>query len=389
MITARWLRATPRAGEATPSVAFVGRLVLAVGSVGTLFALLGLLTSWPIYSSPGLVLLAWLLTGSVLPATVWSVKRRGILTGRMLAGLAAALYLIDVVVPLTVPQPLRIGSPTWNWGAAAIAFLGFAAYRRARDVIGLAAIHAAIGLVYAFVGVDPGSVDLLAVVVLVSGCLLPPVVAAQFLGRYAQALRVRHAAVEVHRSMLSGKAAEDDGRQLIMDRVSLLRGQMLILFDAVANGAAVPLDGATRAQAQDLAAAVRRELDESRSRGWLLWRPVGDQHRERTPPDVNVSGSPALLDDAARAAVAAVVGLLAQYDDWCRIGLTITPTPQSGAKPSIGTFTRDAISVTLVAEGRSAVVAAHDQAVKAAAAHIGGTPWQDAEGSLVIEGTLP
>lgn len=388
MIPATWVRTGPRSSPGVPAIAFVGRLVLALTSVSTPFALLGLLTSWSSYSSPGLVFVAWLLTGSVLPVAVWSVARRGVLTDGMFAGLTAALYLVDVVVPLTVRPPLRTGVPTWNWGAVSLVLLGFAAYRRAGQVIAVAAGHAAIGVAYAFIGTDPASVDRVAVVVLISGCLLPPAAAAQFVGRYAQALRERQAAMDEHRSMLSGKAAEDDGRQSILDRVSRLRGEMLSLFDAVANGEALLLDDGARGRAQALARALRRELDESRSRGWLRGHPLGGNPGEDSSVEVNVSGSPDLLDDSARAAIAAVVEMLATYH-WERMGLTITAaSPTTGSPAPARDPSGESISVTIVAEGSSSTAAAQNEAVRAAAANIGGTPWQDMDGPLVIEGAI-
>jgi hypothetical protein len=345
-----------------------------------LFALLALATEWSTYRSQVLVAAAWVVTAGVLPAGAWLTRVSGQMTGVVLLCLAGTLYIVDVVVPLSVAPPLRIGSSTWNWGAAAIVFLGLAAYRPPRQVIALAGVHTLIGLGFALFGSGDGPVDGLATVLLISGCLLPTVVAAQFVGLYAHVLRIRQTALDIHRAMLRDQAAEEGAAELIMGRISRLRFGILHLLDRVAGGAELPLDADSRIEAQQLASALRRELDQSRTRGWFWWRPVNEAATGNEAPELHLSGAPDLLTDQTKAGLGAILNQLAVYPGWRRIGLSVTPEP---AAPK----SRNQVDITLVAEGDAAPVAAGDPNVLGAASYIGATVWQGDEDALVIEAT--
>jgi hypothetical protein len=420
----------PDSRSAAASFPYVDRLVLAIAGIGVALAALGLAASWASYSTPWPSLVCWLVTAAAMPVVLRRVAREGALTDRTLIGLTAVVYGVDVVLPMTVAAPDRLGSGTWNWGAGAILLFGCAAYRRARDVIAVAVGHTVIGVGFAVAG---GIRDATAVVVMVNSCLVPPVAAAQYLGLYADGLRARQQAAALRRRTMAARANDQAQRQSILHQVEACRGRILELLDSVGDDAPVPLRSRDRAEARELSAALRRELDESRSRGWLLAPATGVRGAPRNggsatgasgtgssgasgegregAPLVDVLGWPSLRDDDARARVAGLVDLLGRHHGTHRIAVTVSPAaaphpvpvpipvpiPGPGTGPGTGRLATvlapgpTSVEVTVVASGSAEAGVLADPAVAAGVAGLGGSAsaWQDADGEgVVVEAIL-
>jgi hypothetical protein len=348
---------------------YLGRLLTALAMLGALVAAVGGVGSWGVYSSHRGLLVAWVLTAAAVPLAVRGVSRSGGMSGAALAGLVSAVLAVDVVVASALPPSERLGSAAWNWGSGAILLVAVAVYRRARDAVVAAFAHAGVGVAFAVSAKDwsPTALSVMALT-----CLVPPLAAAGYIRGYAEVLASRQEAVRVRRQATAARAAEQQARQSVLDLVESIKDEVTQLLESVGSGASSPSQASVRVRARDLSAALRRELDDSRSRGWVL---TGPSSRGVV---VDVLGSPELLADDGRAATAALVELLGRHPSLSRIGVTVSP---AGAGP--------AVEVTVVASGPQLAPAAADPAVVAAVAGMDGVLWVDQEdGSLVVEAVL-
>jgi hypothetical protein len=272
-------------------------------------------------------------------------------------------------VPLSLPPAERLGPAAWNWGSGAVVITAVAAYRTAGQGVAAALGHAGVGVGLA---VAAGNWNPTALAVMAITCLIPPVAAANYLQLYLDGLRRRQQAVEVGRRTAAARAVEHQQRQSVLDQVEWIKNKVTLLLESVGGDDAAPCDAAVRQEARELSTALRRELDESRSRGWVL-------HASAAGAAVDVLGSPGLLDDDGRAAIAALVELLGRHTSFRQIGVTVSAA--DGGAP--------AVEVTVVASGPASVLAYRDPAVQAAVRGVDGMLWLDDEaGSLVVEAVL-
>jgi len=349
---------------------YLGRLVTALAVLGALVAVVGGVGSWGLYSSHREVLAAWLVTVAAVPLAVRAVSRSGGMSAVALVGLTSAVLAVDVVVAAALPPAERLGSAAWNWGSGALLLVAVAVYRRAGDTVAAAVAHAGVGVAFA-VSAEDWSPTALSVMALT--CLVPPLAAASYIRWYAEVLAGRQQAVRVRRRATAARAAEQQARQSVLDLVESIKDEVAELLESVGSGALAPSQGSVRVAARDLSAALRRELDESRTHGWVLTGPSS------AGAVVEVLGSPELLADDGRAAIAALVELLGRHPSLSRIVVTVGAA--GGAGP--------AVEVTVVASGPAVAPAAGDPAVVAAVAGVGGVLWVDQDaGSLVVEAVL-
>lgn len=355
-------------GTPAGAVPNVGRLVIAVGSVGVVFALSQLLMSWHEYSTPWPALVAWLATAAVPPVAVAAATRHGgVLPSRVLVVLALVLLAVDLVVPALVPAPARLGAATWNWGSAAVVLLGIAAYRPAREVVALAVGHALAGVGTAVLSRKAGGLDPIAVTLLVSGALIPPVAAAQFLAFYVRGLSGRQDALRVRREVEAARRITEAVRRDSDARLSSLRADTLPLLEHVARDAELPLPPETARTARRLAEALRGELVASRTRGWLVTA-LRPRHGD---VEIVVEGAHDRLDQPGRSTVAALVSLLDTHEGWRSFRVTV-----AGGHP---------LSAVVLATGTAAGAASADPALRAALARLGATAWLEERDVLGVE----
>jgi hypothetical protein len=368
-----------RAGTAV-AFPFLRRLLVALSLLGSLLAASIIVTSWQSYSPLLVVLVAWVVTVSTGPVAVRLVPASGAMTRPGLLGLWTAVLAVDVVVPLTLTPAMRLAPTAWNWGSGAVLICIASAYRRPRDVVALASAHAGVAIAFA---VASGDLHPAPLVVAVTGCTVPPLAAAHYLALYTSGLHHRQTAVDRRTRAVAFQASERAQRQSILDRVESIRSSIIELLEHVATDAAIPSDSSVQHQARDLSAALRRELDESRSRGWLITAPAraGSKGKGASrAPMVDVLGPVDLLDDDGRASVAGLVALLGRHTPFMQIVVTVS-AQRAGGLPRL--------EVTVVATGPAAEQAYADPAVEAAIDAMGGSLWYDAEASsLVMEAVV-
>lgn len=363
----------------------LGRLLVAVSAVACGLAGWAMVRSWDAYSSPVLVVAAWLVTVATVPIAVRRILLTRAVTPVTMAGVVSAVLVVDVVVPTLLDPALRTTPAAWNWRSGAVLACVFSAYRPPRDVGLLAGAHAAVAVAFA---VAAGGTTPTAVVVLAMICAAPPLIAATYLARYTESLLNRRTAVDLHTRTTALRAAEQAQRQSVLDEVASIRSRIIDLLESVGDGQRPPAGADVRQEARDLSAALRRELDETRSRGWVAAGGTPDGG-----PPVDVLGPASLLDDDARASVAALVELLRRHQDLRQITVTVTAAGPDGATPADGggsaAGSSAAVDVTVVGSGPGSAEAFGDPAVVAVAEGLNTTVWHDEEaGHVVVETRL-
>lgn len=363
-------------GRSAGEVGFplLGQLLVAISLVASVLAAWAIGRSWEAYGPRAPMLAAWVVTIAAVPVAVRRITAAGGGRPGTLAVHAAAVLAVDVVVPFTLDPALRTTPAAWNWRTGAVLIMVFSAYRPARDVMLLAGAHAGLGTAY---GLAAG-VSSTAIVVLMIVCMAPSFIASTYLAVYTESLRSRRTAVDLHTRTSALRAAERAQRQSVLDEVASIRHRIIALLESVGTGDRSPAGPDVRTEARDLSAALRRELDETRSRGWLLAVPS-----VAPGPTVDVLGPASLLDDDARASVAALVELLHRHPGFRNIVVTI------GADRSPEATSGPGVDVTVVASGPASGAASGDPAILAAAEGLGTAVWRDAEADhLVVEASL-
>jgi hypothetical protein len=154
-----------------------------------------------------------------------------------------------------------------------------------------------------------------------------------------------------------------------------LRGPILQLLQAVAIEA-LPLDQARRRRARELAAALRRELDESLTAASSLLPPqatgrlVPAEAGSAGLPVFDVMGHPNELTDQDRSSLIAILDLLARQAGLSRIGVTISDATDRGT-----------VSVVIVATGDPPTI---PDGLSALLVELDSRSWLEQQ-SLVIE----
>jgi hypothetical protein len=364
-----------------PVFPLLGRLLIAISLVATLLAAAALARSWHFYHPATPVVAAWLVTVAAVPLFVRRILARRAMTPRAVAGLAVVLLGVDVVVPLTLHPALRATPAAWNWRTGAVLLCLLSAYRPPRDVALFAGMHAGLAVVFA---VAAGPVSPTIPVVLVITCAAPSLIAANYLAVYTEGLRSRQAAVDLHLRTSALRATEQAQRQSVLDEVASIRRQIIDLLEAVGAGERTVSEPDVQQEARDLSASLRRELDATRSRGWLF---------ARGGPVVDVLGPASLLDDEARVSVAALVELLSRHPGMRNIVVTVGTEPVARTRPDgpDGPHGPEcAVEVTIVASGPASAEASADPAILAAADGLGTAVWHDPEAeNLVVEAQVP
>jgi hypothetical protein len=359
-----------RAGTAV-EFPFLGRLLIALSAVGTLLAAAVTVAGWTHFTQRWALLPAWLVTAAAGPVVVRWIARVGRMSVSALLGLATAVLGVDLVVPLLLDPADRLGELAWAWTTGAVLICVASAYRPPRDVLVLSGAHAGIAVTLGWLA-GAGTVSTVTVVL---RCVVPPLAAAYYLAIYTDGLLTRRNAVALRTRALALEATEQAQQQSIIGQVETIRNKIIDLLAAVADGDQEPAAASVRQAARTLSAALRRELDESRSRGWLL--PATTPPGAVEGPTVDVLGPGDLLTDEGRAAVAGLVDLLGRYRALDQIVVTV-----SAGSPVT-------VELTVVASGPGADLAFQDPAVLAAVQALPGAPWYDAEaGSLVVEAEL-
>lgn len=375
--TRRW-----RYPAAPPAVERSGRTLVVVGAFGQAYAVLLMAGSWGSYDRPWIVLGCWVAMTAVPVVLTGAAAVRADGTPGPLAVVPAVAVLAasDVVVPALAGPGERLAEGAWNWGAVAIMLLLLSVYRPAAEVLVLTAGHALAVLLWAFVPGPDRPVDPVNLVLVLSGCVIPPLAAAQFVGFYLEGLRRRQDAGHRERDLRARAAAEEAVSVDRQERLARLRADAMPILRDIAEGAPLPLYPERAAAARRVAERLRRELAEGREVDWLLRRQIGADRGDGVDVQVVTGlGASRLLTDEPRAAVAAVVNLLRRHPGWDRITLTM-----AGAEDG-------SVALALVAQGEAATVAVQDAAVRAAAAQLcpaAGSPSLDDERTLVLEGRI-
>lgn len=119
----------------------------------------------------------------------------GDLPARAFATAGVAALAVDVGLALTM-RPASVGAPSmWSSVAVGVTLLTLCPYRPPRDLMALAAAHAAVIAAVLVVNRDQPTVEPFAVTVHLSGAIVPAVAAAEFVRFYVRALRRRQDAV--------------------------------------------------------------------------------------------------------------------------------------------------------------------------------------------------
>ncbi|MGW4215107.1 hypothetical protein ACWEIJ_44540 [Lentzea sp. NPDC004789] len=350
-----------------------GRIALSIGAVSAVFSLTQMIAQWHRYSLPWVAAVAWLVQVCVLIAVVATGTRHaGTLPVPVLALSVVLLYAVDVAVVSQLPSELWYSPASWNWGAVAIALVAISPYRPSWEVVAAAAGHAAIGVVTLGLAASAMRLDKVALVLLVSGCLIPVLSAAHYLRLYTAVLEVRREIAIRRLSAEAQQSAEAAIRTDSESRLIRLRAQVVPLLSEVGQGAALPLDMTTTARARTLMEALRRELVESSTGGWLLQAHIGSNEVE---VPVEVVGALAGLGQGGGADVAALIDLLRRFPEWTTLRVTVADS--------------DPVAVVVVAQGASAQEASADLSVQAAAAALGGEVRVVGPGVLLVEGRVP
>jgi hypothetical protein len=365
-----------------PPVPRTAVTLLTVGALGQLFALSQLISFWSKYRNPLVVLGVWLAMSAALPAMTFVAGRaQGVLSGRAVVPVIALLALADVVVPAETRSE-RIGNAGWNWSAVAILLLALAVYRPVLEVMSLSVLHT--GAVFAWAGLQQQqSAEPLTTVLIAAGAIIPPFAASQFVNFYVGMLSEREAAglraAQIEANKTAEAAVDLDSRR----RLSKVRAEVAPVLQHVVDGAALPLDAEHAESARRAAARLRSQLLAGRDVDWLFWPATGsdvDQLVDDHVVDVRlVSDSPVrqVLDDKIKAEVGSLVGLLRRHRPWERVAVTLT------------TRLDRELSVTVVATGDCARVAAADPAIDTAARRLAADLTLVDDRIVVIEGVVP
>jgi hypothetical protein len=287
------------------------------------------------------------------------------------AAVGAVVLVTDGLVPLLLAPAARTTLSAWNWRTGAVLICVLSAYRPTREVVALAAAHAGVAVAF---GLHAGTASHASLVVLATTCAVPSLIAANYLVVYTFGLRRRKAAVDAYTRSVELRAAEQAQRQSVLDKVESIRGEIVVLLETAAEGD-LASEG-IRTTARELSASLRRELDETRTRGWLV-----------PAPEVDVLGPVTLLGDDERAALAALTELLTRHGGLGRIAVTVSSDAATADTDPDDARTAE---VTVVATGRGSASAYADAAIRAAADAVGAVLWHDDEtGSLVVETRCP
>lgn len=273
-------------------IAYVERMVLGTGLLGLAFGATLLAGAYATYRVPIVVLGAFLVSGLALVLLVKRAQRRGgTLDRRDSVWLAVVLVLVDVAVGVSLPEgEARVGTAVWSIGTGALLVLGMAAYRPAREVHGLAALHATTVLLVAagpWVERWPPAAGLWQAVL---AGVLPALAATRFLADYATGLRLRDASVAERLEAEAARRAQERSTVESAQRLAALDDRIRPLLSKVA--AAQPLTSEDRELARELSRRLREELVEAASTSWLALAvaDVGGQRRVLVADGADLAG---------------------------------------------------------------------------------------------------
>ncbi len=384
-MTAGVLLDVPTRRRAFPQI--FNRLVVILTVQAHLFALVVIVQSTRDYRSLPACLALWAVSLAVPMGCLVVARRAGgaLPTAPFLAA-SGLLVAVDLALTAVVRLPDRGGAAMWNWGVVGVTILGFAALRPVRDVLFAAAGHSLIGMAVTVTALQQPGVDAFNLLIVANAAATPALAAAQYLNLYIRAVRLREQAAAQRRAIQIRHAAEEAIEADAAGRLQSLQAEVVPLLTGVAEGTVAVDDPQVARLARRLGADLRRELIAARSGQWLLptSRPASSPAK---PGDTQVASpgpSADLLDphrllgrlqDADRAALAALLDVLHRYCDWPRLSVALAP---DGGHPTYA-------AVTVVATGSDARAAAQDTAVVAAARQLGAHLYLETSDVLVAE----
>jgi hypothetical protein len=343
------------------------------------------------------VCIALVLVSLAVPlVTVVVARRQGGLSTPMFLAASAMLIFVDVALIAEIKSVDYGGAAVWTWGAIGVTVLTFAAYRSARDVLILAAAHCLVGVSAFGVEALRSRADAFELLLVISGCLLPALIAAGYLALYVRAIALRETAVQARldteTAMIAQRAVREDSAR----RLTALRAETAPLLAQIADGILPINDTAVALRSRRLAQSLRAELVEARTGGWLLEMPRQQRSSEDDPTDdwpgtvvLDPEGILGHLTDADRTALAALLGMLRQHRAWQRISVVLTHTvvdqTTTGWEP-VEVYAP--MTVTIIAIGPPSADALGDPAVLAATTPLNATMTSDTDGVLVVETRL-
>jgi hypothetical protein len=367
------------------------RLVVVLAVQAHLFSLVLIASSLNDYRSVPACLILWLVSAAVPLACVTAGRRAGgVLSTRAFLIAVGLLLVVDLVLPVLVPQADRAGSAMWNWGAVGVTLLTFAAFRPLRDVLVLAAGHSLIGVAVTATALGQPGVGPFDLLIVANAAATPAVAAAQYLNLYVRAVGLRERAVSARREMDTRNAANQAVRADAAGRLTALRAAVIPLLTSVANGSAAVDDPQVARTARRLAGDLRRELAEARTGSWLL--PAAPSApsapgTDRWPGIVLLDPRRLLgrLRDTDRSALIALFDMLRLHTGWQRVSVALTPADEPPESPADDP---SSATVTIVATGTPAAAACGDVDVVAAARRLGAAVEADSATVLVAEARL-
>jgi hypothetical protein len=272
----------------------------------------------------------------------------------------------------------------WNWGAVGVTLLTFAAFRPARDVLAMAAVHSAVAIAATATALGQPGAGSFSLLVVANAAATPALAAAQYLNLYVKAVRLRDRATAVRRQAEMRNAASQAVQEDAAQRLKALQAEIMPLLAAVADSSVGVNDPQVAQTARRLATGLRAELVEARSGRWLLPAPSSAGAQDRPPghwPGVVLLDPSRLLGrlhDADRAALIALLGMLRTHSGWQRVSVGLAP----GDDPTAGT---SLAALSVVAQGASAMAAATNADVIAAASRLNAVIEADSGTMLVAE----
>lgn len=337
-----------------------------------------------------------LLAGSVATSMgcVVAVRWRGYLSVSAFVVAGALLVMVDIaqVALMRTPNP---GAPAvWTWGAIGVTVLTFAAYRPARDVLMLGAAHTLVAVGFLSWSLPHGRTSFFQAVGVVSSCVIPTLVAAQYLRFYVEALSRREPAVRARLAIETRMVADAAVQRDTERRLQALRAEVLPLLASVAAGSVAVDDPDMARQARRLARALRQELVDARSGRWLLEpRSAGPSQGERADGEwpgivlLDPSGLAVRLRTTDRTALSALLGMLRSLSGWQRVSVILTRPSDSPDSVNEGDGSEDAgaATMTIVGIGPAATDSSRDPDVAAAVVRLGALISSESDGAFIAK----